>query len=130
MRGSLYAVLMLMRVLLAARNFVTGRFQRTGAAPAPDQNHVLAGCVVEAVPVTPFCEYDVAFARRLVALVGVDRAVTFENQKKLVRLEVTVTLVPRAGRKDRPAQNQFVRMGGLLIDQELNLHVDPALFGR
>ena len=42
-------------------------------------------------------------------------------------VSVTVTLVPRAGRKNRPAQDQLVRIGGLLINQELNLHIDPTL---
>src|ERR687883_51221 len=59
---------------LVLGQLVAGRLERAGALPAPDQQHVLAGGVVEAVPVAGRREHHVAGLRRLDALVGVDLA--------------------------------------------------------
>ena len=62
-------------VLVTIRiDFVAGRLDRAGAHPAPDQHDVLVRGVVEAVPAAARRVDHVAFARRLLAVVGVDVA--------------------------------------------------------
>ena len=116
-------------MIAAGRDFVAGRLQRTGAAPAPNQNHLPVGRVVEAVPMTPLREHDVAFASLFVALVGVDHAMAFEYHEELIGMEVTVAVVPGAGGENGPSEDQLVRTCLLLVNEELYPHVDPAVFG-
>src|ERR1700730_890119 len=58
--------------------------QRARAAPAPQQQHIAVGCVVEAVHAARRGEDDVVFAGGLLAVVGVDRAVAADHKQKLV----------------------------------------------
>ena len=55
-------------------HFVAGILDRAGAHPAPDQHNVFGRRVVEAVPAAARRIDYVAFARRLIAMIGVDYA--------------------------------------------------------
>jgi hypothetical protein len=78
------------------------------------------------VPATTRRIDDVAFARRLLAVVAVDVAVALEDDEELVAVRVQVALMPRARLEHGPADD-VIGSGRLLVDQELHLHVDPAL---
>src|SRR5579859_2442194 len=115
MRGSAMAVQLIPRGV-----------QRARAAPAPQQEDVVGGRVVEAVDVTGRGEDDVVLARGLLALIGVDGAVAADHEEELVAVGVAVGLVTRAGRQHGPAQQQLLR-AGRLAHRELHAHADPAL---
>src|SRR4029434_2545025 len=68
--------------LVALRmHFVAGILDRAGAHPAPDQHNVFGRRVVEAVPAAARRIDHVAFARRLVAMIGVDHALALSTMK-------------------------------------------------
>jgi len=52
--------------------------------------------------------------------------VALEHDEKLVAIVMTVILMPRARLEHGPADH-VVGVGGFLVDQELHLHVDPAI---
>ena len=106
--------------------FVAGRLDRARAHPAPDQHDVLVRCVVEAVPDAARRIDHVAFDRRLQALVGDDVALALEHDEELVAVPVQMPLVAGAGLEHGPADD-VVGAGRFLVDQELHLHVDPAV---
>src|SRR3970282_2000496 len=62
-RGSSMDLFMVMGMNIFIRDFVARCFQGTGSAPAPDQDYFIIGGIVETVPVTPICEYNIAFRR-------------------------------------------------------------------
>src|SRR5882724_9170010 len=68
----------------------------------------------------------VAFDRRLKALVGDDVALALQYDEELVAVPVQVPLVTRARLEHSPADD-VVGAGRFLVDQELHLHVDPAI---
>jgi hypothetical protein len=68
----------------------------------------------------------VAFAGRFVAVLAVDMAVTLEHDEELVAIVMPVAFVTRAGLQHGPADD-VIGAGGFLVDQELHLHVDPAV---
>ena len=69
---------------------------------------------------------DVAFARWGLAVVGVDMAVALEHDEELVAMVMAVPLVARP-RLEHGPPDHMVGAGGGLVDQELHLHVDPAV---
>src|SRR5450759_2784794 len=87
-----------------AVQLVPGCVQGAGAAPAPEQEHLVVGRVVETVDESRRSEDDVVCARRLLAIVGVDRAASTDDEEELVAVGVAVRLVARAGRQHRAAQ--------------------------
>src|SRR5437588_4235004 len=109
------------------RDFVTGGFERAGAAPAPNKDDVFDTGVVEAVPVAAGRENNVALAGRLAAAVGVEEAAARNDDEKFVGVGMAMLVVARAGRKNGPADEELVRARGFLVDEEADLHVDPAI---
>ena len=107
-------------------DLVARRLDRARAHPAPHQHHVLARGVVEAVPDAARRIDHVAFARRLEALVGDDVAVALQHDEELVAVAMQMPLVAGAGLEHGPADD-VVGAGRFLVDQELHLHVDPAV---
>src|SRR5215813_12534648 len=105
---------------------VAGALDRAGAHPAPYQHHVRVRSVVEAVPALARRIDDVAFTRRGLAVVGVDMAVALEHDEELVAIVMAVPLVARPRLEHGPTDH-MVGAGGGLVDQELHLHVDPAV---
>src|SRR5215831_14077230 len=71
----------------------------------------------------------VAFDRWLLAEVAVDVAAAFDHDEELVAVMVPVALVARARFEHGPADD-VVRSRRFLVDQELHLHVDPAVLAR
>src|SRR4051794_14536961 len=112
---------------MSSGKLVAGRLEGACAAPAPEQEHVLVARVVEAVPVATRREDDVARLGRLSPLVRVDLAAAAQDDEELVGVWMTVALVPGAGRQQRPADDERNRPRRARVDQELHLHVDPAL---
>src|SRR6188472_2438326 len=110
-------------------NLIAGRLDRARAHPAPDQNHVLVRRVVEAVPAAARRIDHIALPRWLVALVGIDVTVTLQDDEELIAIMVPVTLMAGAGLQHGPA-NHMVCAGRFLVDQELHLHLDPAVLAR
>src|SRR5215510_5304333 len=91
--------------LVALRmHFVAGILDRAGAHPAPDQHNVFGRRVVEAVPAAARRIDHVAFARRLVAMIGVDHALALEHDEKLVAIVVAMVYMPRTWLKARSSQ--------------------------
>src|SRR5690242_18312535 len=80
------------------RNFVTGRFERARAAPAPNEDHVFLAGIVEAVPVAARGENHVALAGRLAAGVGVDKAAAFHDDEEFVGVGMAMLVMARAWR--------------------------------
>src|ERR1043165_3909880 len=85
--------------------------------------------IVEAVPAAARRVDHVALAGRLLALVGVDVPVALQHNEELVAIVVAVVLMARTGLQHRPADN-MIGAGRFLVDQELHLHVDPAVLAR
>src|SRR5262245_120995 len=109
-------------LLFVARrmHLVARGLDRTGAHPAPHQHHVLVRGIVETVPAAARRIDHVAFARRLLAGLGIDMAVALEDDEELVAMVMAVVLVARAGPKYGPA-HYVIGAGRLLVDQELHL---------
>jgi hypothetical protein len=59
-------------------------------------------------------------------MIGVDHALAFEHDEKLVAILLAMVYMPRTWLKHGPA-NHVIGAGGFLIDQELHLHIDPAV---
>src|SRR3954471_16961717 len=110
----------------AWRIFVARRLDRSRAHPAPDQNHVLVRGIVEAVPDAARRIDHVAFDRGLKTLVGDDMALALQHDEELVAVFVQMLLVACARLEYGPADH-VVGAGRFLVDQELHLHVDPAV---
>ncbi len=70
---------------------------------------------------------DVARGRRRRAVVGVDVSGALEHDEELVGVAVEVPVVAGARRQLRPSEQEVVRAGVHLVDEELDPHVDPAL---
>src|SRR5262245_169600 len=126
MRGSSQGAAMSVLALLAFRHLVAGRFDGAGAHPAPQQHHILVGGVVEAMPAAARTVNHVALAGRLQALAGDDVPLALEHDEELVAIRVQVPLVAGTGPQHRPADD-MVGAGRFLVDQELHVHVDPAV---
>src|SRR6478609_6511946 len=107
-------------------DFVAGRLDGARAHPPPHQHDVLVRGVVEAVPARARRIDDVAFARRLLAVLGVDMALALEHDEELIAVMMAMVFMPCTGFQNGPADH-MVGAGGLLVDQELHLHVDPAI---
>src|SRR5499426_3382937 len=105
---------------------VAGSLDRAGTHPAPHQHDIRVRGVVEAVPALARRIDDVAFARRGLAVVGIDMAVALEHDEELVAIVMAVPLVARPWLEHGPTDH-MVGAGGGLVDQELHLHVDPAV---
>src|SRR6516162_6092477 len=105
---------------------VAGSLDRAGTHPAPHQHDIRVRGVVEAVPALARRIDDVAFARRGLAVVGIDMAVALEHDEELVAMVMAVPLVARPRLEHGPTDH-MVGAGGCLVDQELHLHVDPAV---
>src|SRR5215472_10669276 len=105
---------------------VAGSRDRAGTHPAPHQHDIRVRGVVEAVPALARRVHDVAFARRGLAVVGIDMAVALEHDEELVAIVMAVALVARPRLEHGPTDH-MVGAGGCLVDQELHLHVDPAV---
>src|SRR5262249_61400395 len=108
------------------RHFVAGALDRAGTHPAPYQHDVRVRSVVEAVPALARRIDDVAFARRGLAVVGVDMAVALEHDEELVAMVMAVPLVARPRLEHGPTDH-MVGAGGGLVDQELHLHIHPTV---
>src|SRR5215467_14340187 len=107
-------------------HLVAGGLDRASTHPSPHQHDVRVRGVVEAVPALARRVDDVAFARWGLAVVGIDMAVALEHDKELVAMVMAVALV--AGpRLEHGPTDHMVGAGGGLVDQELHLHVDPAV---
>src|SRR5262245_2935408 len=102
---------------------------RAGAHPAPGPHHVLARRVVEAMPAAARRVDHVAFDRRLLAEVAVDVAAALDHDEELVAVVMPVPLVTRARLEHGPADD-VIGARRFLVDQELHLHVDPAVLAR
>src|SRR5450759_2856663 len=89
-----------------AVQLVPGGIQGAGPAPAPEKEHLVVGRVVETVDESRRSEDHVVCARGLFAIVGVDRAVSTDDEEKLVAVGVAVRIVARAGRQHRAAQQK------------------------
>src|SRR5215813_3146983 len=107
-------------------DLVAGGLDRAGTHPSPHQHDVRLRGVVEAVPALARRIDDVAFARWGLAVVGIDMAVALEHDKKLVAMVMAVPLVT-GPRLEHGPTDHMVGAGGGLVDQELHLHVDPAV---
>src|SRR5215831_16213066 len=107
-------------------HLVAGGLDRAGTHPAPHQHDILVRGVVEAVPALARRVDDVAFARWGLAIVGIDMAVALEHDEELVAIVMAVPLVARPRLEHGPTDH-MVGAGGGLVDQELHLHVDPAV---
>src|SRR6516164_4878228 len=112
--------------MIVRGHFVAGGLDRAGAHPAPHQHDVRVRRVVEAVPALARRIDDVAFARRGLAVVGIDMAVALEHDEELVAIAMAVALVARSRLEHGPTDH-MVGGCGCLVDQELHLHVDPAV---
>src|SRR5262245_59635408 len=107
-------------------NFIARVLDRASAHPAPDQHHVLVGSVIEAMPAAARRIDHIACARRLIAGVVVDHALALEDNEKPVAIAMPMVLVPRAWFEHGPTDN-MVGTCRFLVDQELHLHVNPAV---
>jgi hypothetical protein len=79
------------------------------------------------VPAPAWGEQHVSFPGRLVLVVGVDHAMTGEDDEELIGVGMTMSIVPGAWRQHCPTEKEALGPGPGLIDQELDLHVDPSL---
>ena len=59
-------------------------------------------------------------------MIGVDHAASLEHDEELVAIVMAVVFVPRARLEHRPADH-VIGIGRFLVDQELHLHVHPAV---
>jgi hypothetical protein len=59
-------------------------------------------------------------------MIGVDHALAVEHDEKLIAIALAMIFMPRTWLKHGPA-NHMIGAGGFLIDQELYLHIDPAV---
>src|SRR5215472_14638618 len=107
-------------------DLVAGGLDRAGPHPAPHQHDVLFRSVVETVPALARRVNDVAFARWGLAVVGIDMAVALEHDEELVAMVMAVPLVT-GPRLEHGPTDHMIGAGGGLVDQELHLHVDPAV---
>src|SRR5579862_6003161 len=107
-------------------HFVAGILNGARAHPTPDQHHVFVRRIVEAVPAAARRIDHVALARWLVAVVGVNHALALEHDEELVAIVMAMVFMPRARLEHGPADN-MIGAGGFLVDEELHLHVDPAV---
>jgi hypothetical protein len=55
-------------------------------------------------------------------------AAALDDDKEFVAIRMAMLVVARARRQNGPADEEFVRAGGFLVDEKLHLHVDPAVF--
>src|SRR5712671_582145 len=92
-------------------HLVAGGLDRAGTHPAPHQHDVRLRGVVETVPALARRVDDVAFARWGLAVVGIEMAVPLVTGPRL----------------EHGPPDHMVGAGGGLVDQELHLHVDPAV---
>src|SRR5499427_5849913 len=112
--------------MIVRSHFVAGGLDRAGTHPAPYQHDVRARSVVEAVPALARRIDDVPLTRWGLAVVGIDMAVALEHDEELVAIVMAVPLVARSRLEHGPTDG-MVGAGGCLVDQELHLHVDPAV---
>src|SRR5262245_56284681 len=105
---------------------VAGSLDRAGTHPAPHQHDIRVRGVVEAVAALARRIDDVAFARRGLAVVGIDMAVAHEHDEELVAIVMAMPLVTRPRLEHRPPAH-MVGAGGCRVDRELHLHVGPAV---
>jgi hypothetical protein len=87
---------------------------------------ILVRGVVEAMPAAARRIDHVAFDGRLLAEVAVDVPASLDDDEELIAVVMAVALVARAGLEHGPADD-VIGAGGFLVDQELHLHVDPAV---
>jgi hypothetical protein len=59
-------------------------------------------------------------------MLAIDMAMALEHDEELVAVAVQVPLVARARLEHGPSHH-MIGTGGLLVDQELHLHVDPTV---
>src|SRR5689334_24070696 len=71
----------------------------------------------------------VAFDRGLLTEIAVDVPASLDDDEELIAIVMTVALVARARLEHGPADH-VVGASGFLVDQELHLHVDPAILTR
>src|SRR5262245_24373945 len=109
-----------MSLVAFGMHFVAGILDRARAHPAPDQHNVFGRRVVEAMPAAARGIDHIAFARRLVSMIGVDHAVALEHDKKLVAIVVAMGYMPRTWLKHGPA-NHVIGTGRFLVNQKLHL---------
>src|SRR5262249_10106948 len=107
-------------------DLVAGGLDRAGTHPSPHQHDVRVRGVVETVPALARRVDNVALARWGLAVVGIDMAVALEHDEELVAMVMAVPLVARPRLEHGPTDH-MVGAGGGLVDQELHLHVDPAV---
>src|SRR5262249_16985468 len=118
------------RTSMARRGDLVARgLDRPGAHPTPYQHDVSVRSVVEAVPAAARRIDDVALDRRLLAEVAVDVAAALDHDEELVAVAMQVPFMAGAGLEPGPAHH-VIGAGGFFIDQELNLHVHPAVLAR
>ncbi len=65
---------------------------------------------------------------RLPTVVGVDHPRSLEHHEELVCVVMSVTVVPRPRRQDRPSKEKIIGARLLLVNEELDLHLHPAFF--
>src|SRR5215469_1787026 len=106
-------------------DLVAGGLDRAGTHPSP-QHDVRVRGVVETVPALARRVDNVALTRWGLAIVGIDMAVALEHDEELVAMVMAVPLVARPRLEHGPTDH-MVGAGGGLVDQELHLHVDPAV---
>src|SRR5262249_9363897 len=112
--------------MIVRSHFVAGGLDRAGTHPAPYQHDVRARSVVEAVSALARRIDDVPLTRWGLAVVGIDMAVALEHDEELVAIVMAVPLVARSRLEHGPTDD-MVGAGGCLVDQELHLHVEPAV---
>jgi hypothetical protein len=78
------------------------------------------------MPVTTRGENHIAFACRLPSFIRIDHADALEDDEELVGIMVTVSVMSSPRGEKRPPQEEVIRAGIVLVDQELNLHVHPT----
>src|SRR5215469_10882425 len=107
-------------------DLVAGGLDRAGTHPSPHQHDVRVRGVVETVPALARRIDDVPLTRWGLAVVGIDMAVALEHDEELVAIVMAVALVA-SSRLEHGPTDDMVGAGGCLVDQELHLHVDPAV---
>src|SRR6267378_6362238 len=75
------------------RNFVASSFERSGAAPTPDQDDVFRAGVVETVPVAARREDHITLGARLAAGVRVAEPASFDHHEKFVGVGMAMLVV-------------------------------------
>src|SRR5258708_20025444 len=107
-------------------HLVAGGLDRAGTHPSPHQHDVFVRSVVETVPARARRGDDGACDGWGVAVVGIDMAVALEHDEELGAMVMAVPLMARPRLEHGPTDH-MVGAGGGLVDQELHLHVDPAV---